>query len=58
MYIPKNHVDFKYVYLQVLLWKTKFKKISRHHSCSNVWNSEDSNAFLVKLLDICVKFLL
>jgi hypothetical protein len=34
------------------------KKSSRYHSCSNVWNNEDSSAFSIKLLDIFVKFLL
>jgi len=37
----KNFFYFKYVYLQMLL----LKKISRYHGCSNVWNSEDSDAF-------------
>jgi hypothetical protein len=23
MYIPKKHVDLKYVYLKIILWKTK-----------------------------------
>jgi len=27
------------------------KKSSRYHFCSNVWNSEDSNALSIKLLD-------
>jgi len=47
----KNHVDFKYVYLQKKIIK---KKSSRYHCCSNVWNNEDLNAFSVKLLDILI----
>jgi hypothetical protein len=38
--------------------KKKEKKSSRYPSCSNVWNSQDSNAFSVKQLYIFVKFLL
>jgi hypothetical protein len=34
--------------------KKREKKSSKYHCCSNVWNSEDSNAFSVKLLDILV----
>jgi len=36
----------------------KKKKSSRYHSCSNVWNNKDSYEFLIRLLDIFVKFLL
>jgi hypothetical protein len=38
----KNHVDFKYVYLQKKLWKNKSWG---YHCFLNIWNSEDSNAF-------------
>jgi hypothetical protein len=31
-----------------------YLKKSRYHCCSNVWNSDDPNAFLVKLIDILV----
>jgi hypothetical protein len=48
---PKTHVYFKYVYLQIVLWK-KRKKVFKISLYSNVWNSEDSNAFLVKLFDV------
>jgi hypothetical protein len=34
----------------------KKDKSSIYHYCSNVWNSEDSNSFSVKLLDILVFF--
>jgi hypothetical protein len=34
--------------------KKRKGKSSRYQCCSNVWNNEDSNAFLVKLLDILV----
>jgi len=51
----KNHVDFKYVYLQIVLL-IKEKKSSRYLCCSNVWNSEDSNAFSIKLFYILVFF--
>ncbi len=43
----KNRVDIKYVYLQVV-YEKKEKKSSKYHCCSSVWNSEDSNVFLVK----------
>jgi hypothetical protein len=49
-----NHVDFKYVYLQIILWKQKINKSSRYDCCSNVGSSEDSNAFSINLLDIFV----
>jgi hypothetical protein len=35
----------------------KERKSSRYHSCSNVWNSADSNAFSIKILDFIVDFL-
>ncbi len=39
------YVDLKYVYKNIQLFT---------NCCWNVWNSVDSNAFLVKLLDILV----
>jgi hypothetical protein len=44
----QNHVDFKYVYLQKKIMGKK--KSSRYHYCSNVWNSENSNAFSIKFI--------
>ncbi len=38
------------------IMKKKKTKSSRYHSCSNVWNSEDSNAFLLKILDFLLNF--
>ncbi len=52
------HADLEYVYKHILLFTNHFmkkkKKPSRYRCCSNVQNNEDSNAFLVKLLDILV----
>ncbi len=45
-----NHVDYKYVCLQIVLWKQRKRKSSRYYYCSNVWDSEDWNAVLVNLL--------
>ncbi len=42
------------VFIIIFKYEKKEKKTSRYHCCSNVWNSEDSNAFSVKLLDILV----
>jgi hypothetical protein len=42
-----NHVDYKYV----CFVKTRKRKSSRYYYCSNVWDSEDWNAFSVNLLD-------
>jgi len=62
-YLYIYHVDLNYVYIltngmirwnfiiQKLFYEKKLKS-SRYHCCSNVWDSEDSNAFSVKLLDI------
>jgi hypothetical protein len=42
----------------MIIYKSFYEKnenlFSRYHCCSNVWNSEDSNAFSVQLLDIVV----
>jgi hypothetical protein len=38
--------------------KKRKRKSSRYHCCSNLWNTEDSNAFSVKLLDILGVFFL
>ncbi len=35
-------------------YEKKIKKSSRYHCCSNVRNSEDSNAFSMKLLYIYI----
>jgi len=37
-----------------LFMKKKEKKSSKYHCCSSVWNSEDSNVFLVKSIDILI----
>jgi hypothetical protein len=44
------HVALKCVYYEIILWK----KSSKHHCCSNVWNSEDPNAISIILLVIYI----
>jgi hypothetical protein len=49
-----------FIYKHILLFTNhvmKKTKSSRYHYCSNVGNNEDSNVFLVKLIDILVNFL-
>jgi hypothetical protein len=53
IHTQKNHVDLKYVSLQVF-YEKKEKKNSKYRCCSSVWNSEDSNVFLVKSVDILI----
>jgi len=42
----------------MFIYKSFYEKneifFSRYHCCSNVWNSEDSDAFSIKLFDIVV----
>jgi hypothetical protein len=51
------NVDLKYLYNHILLFTNRFMKKKKNFKLSllfKLWNNEDSNAFLVKLLHLNV----
>jgi hypothetical protein len=61
IYIYNMCVCVTMLILSMFIYKSfygkKIKFFSRYHCCSNVSSSEDSNAFLINLIDIFVNFL-
>jgi hypothetical protein len=55
IYIHQKNMFILNIFIYKKIIIKYLKKSSRYHSCSNVWNSENSNAFSDILLDNFIK---